>query len=246
MNDAADHPPIVDPIKAGAIRLALFLPQYAKSPAGEINPIGAGLVAYELISAFAERCGIKFEIVEQPSPPKAIEILNSGGCDVMILGFDELRRQLVDYTPPVIQFDFAYLVPSGSPITESCQVDRSGHRISVPRGHASWMVLKRSIMHAEIVGTDLPDEAFALFRDGNVDVFALPREQLIDYAAMLPGSNILTEGFGINVVGFAVAKGQSQFLGLISEFVEEAKSSGLVGRLLAEAELTLRGFDVAN
>ena len=108
------------------------------------------------------------------------------------------------------------------------------------------MALKRLILHAEIVGTDLPDEAFALIRDGKVDVFALPREQLIDYAAMLPGSHILTQGFGVNVGGFAVAKGQSQLLGFISDFVEEAKASGLVGRILDDAELTSRGFNVAN
>lgn len=246
MTDAVADPRITDISRAGAIRLALFLPQYAKTSTGDINPLGAGLVAHALIGALAERLSIKMQIVEQPSPPEAIETLNAGGCDVMILGFEESRRKLVDFTPPVIQFDFAYLVPSGSSIEETAEVDRPGRRISVPQGHASWMALKRLIVHAEIVGTDLPDEAFALIRDGKVDVFALPREQLIDYAAMLPGSRILTQGFGVNVGGFVVAKGRSQLLGFISDFVEEAKASGLVGRILDDAELTSRGFNVAN
>ena len=246
MTDRAADPRIADIAKIGCIRLALFLPQYAMTSTGDINPIGAGLVAHELIGALAEQVGLEMRIEQLPAPPKAIETLNAGGCDVMILGIEETRRKLVDFTPPIIQFDYAYLVPAGSPIEETAEIDRPGRRISVPQGHASWMALKRLIGHAEIVGTDLPDEAFALIRDGKADVFALPREQLIDYAAMLPGSRILTQGFGINDVGLAVAKGRSQLLAFISDFVEEAKASGLVSNILDGAELTSRGFNVAN
>ena len=246
MTDRAAEPRIADIARTGCIRLALFLPQYTKTSTGDINPVGAGFVAHELIVALAEHLSIRMQIVHQQAPPKAIETLNGGGCDVMILGIEESRRKFVDFTPPVIQFDYAYLVPPGSPIEETAEVDHPGHRISVPQGHASWMALKRLIRHAEIVGTDLPDEAFALIRDGNANVFALPREQLIDYAALLPGSRILTQGFGVNDVGLAVAKGRSQLLAYISDFVEEAKASGLVSRILDGAELTSRGFNVAN
>ena len=245
MNNTVADPRIADIAKAGAIRLALFLPQYAKSANGTTIPLGAGLVGHALFSMLAERLGIEVEIVEQPSPHAAIETLNAGGCDVLILGLEESRKKLVDFTPPVIVFDFAYLVPSGSAIKENADVDREGHRISVPKGHASWMALRRMITHAEVVGTDVPDDAFALLRDGKVDVFALPREQLIDYAAMLPGSRVLPEGFGINLVCFAVAKGRSQLGEYIGDFVEEAKASGLVKNILDDAELTSRGFDVA-
>ena len=101
-------------------------------------------------------------------------------------------------------------------------------------------------MYADIVDTEVPDEAFALVCDGKAEVFALPREQLIDYAAMLSGSRILTQGFGINDVGFAVAKGQSQFLEFLTKFVREAKMSGLVSQILDDAELTSRGFNTAK
>lgn len=246
MTDAAADIRIADIARTGRIRLALFLPQYARTSTGDINAVGAGLVGYELISVLAERLGLKVEIVPQPNPPKAIEALNAGDCDVTVIGIDESRRKHVDFTPPVFRFDFAYLVPSGSPIVEADEVDRPGHRISVPEGHAVVMALKRFIEHAEIVGTDLPDEAFALIRDGKADIFALPRERLIDYAAKLPGSRILAQGFGVNHVGLAVAKGQTQRLSFISDFVDEAKASGLVSRILDGADLTARGFSVAD
>jgi len=57
---------------------------------------------------------------------------------------------------------------------------------------------------------------------------------------------LLTEGFGFNVAGLAVSKKRSQLLSLISDFVEVAKSSNLVSRILDDAELTSRGFSVAG
>ncbi len=228
------------------IRLALFLPQYAIDDNGALIPIGAGVVGHKLIETLAGQLNIKMQIVGQSSPPQAVETLKEGGCDVMIMGIEESRRKLVDFTPPVIRFDYAYLVPPGSPINEMSEVDRSGHRISVPRGHASWIALKKQISYADIVDTELPDKAFALLCDGEAEVFALPREQLMDYAAILSGSRILTQGFGINDVGFAVAKGQSQFLEFLTKFVREAKMSGLVSQILDDAELTSRGFNTAK
>ena len=94
--------------------------------------------------------------------------------------------------------------------------------------------------------TDVPDEAFALVRDGDAEVFALPREQLLDYKEMLPGSRILTQGFGINDVGLAVAKGEPQVLEFMTKIIQGAKSSGLVNKILFDAELISRGFNVAK
>ena len=246
MTDPAADPRIADIVKSGRIRLALFLPQYAMTPDGGLNPVGAGVVAHELMGALAGRLGIRLQIVEQPTPHAAIQTLNAGGCDVMILGIEDGRRKVVDFTPPVIRFDFAYLVPAGSPIRDTAEVDRPGVRISVPEGHASWMALERSIRHAEIVAAGLPEEAFALVRDGAVDVFALPREQLIDYAELLPGSRILREGFGVNDVAFAVARGRSQLVDFLGDFTAEARESGRIGRILEDAGLTARGFEVAS
>jgi len=246
MTDAVTDPRIADIAKTGRIRLGLFLPQYAETSSGDINPAGAGLVAHGLVGALAEGVNSKIQIVPQPAPPKAIETLNAGGCDIICIGIEESRRKLVDFTPPVFQFDFAYLVPSGSSIAEAEEVDRPGVRISVPQGHAVVMALERFVEHAEIVCAGLPDEAFALIRDGKADIFALPRERLIGYAAMLPGSRILTQGFGVNHVGLAVAKGQAPLHSFVSDFVQEAKASGLVSRILDSTGLASRGFEVAN
>ena len=232
--------------KRECIRLGLFLPQYSTTGDSDFIPIGAGVVGYKLIDTLAKELKIEMQIVRHSSPPKAIEALNAGACDVLIMGIEESRRIFVNFTPAVIQFDYAYLVPPGSPINEMSEVDRSGHRIAVPGGHASWIALKKLILDADIVDTEVPDEAFALVRDGDAEVYALPREQLLHYKEMLPGSRILTQGFGINDVGFAVAKGEPQFLKFMTKIVQEAKRSGLVKKILVDAVLISRGFDVAK
>jgi polar amino acid transport system substrate-binding protein len=62
----------------------------------------------------------------------------------------------------------------------------------------------------------------------------LPREQLIDYSTRLSGSRVLEDAYGINFVGR---------LAYISEFVEEAKASGLIQRIIDKSGL--RGFQVS-
>ena len=91
--------------------------------------------------------------------------------------------------------------------------------------------------HAELVAAEMPDAAFDLLRAGNVHAFAAPREALLDYSVKLPGSRVLTDAYGVNLVGMAVPKGQAGRLAYISEFIEEAKASGLIQRAIEGAGL---------
>ncbi len=50
---------IADIVQAGEIRLALFLPQYAKDPTtGELRGLGPGVVMLEIGRALAARLGV--------------------------------------------------------------------------------------------------------------------------------------------------------------------------------------------
>ena len=67
---------------------------------------------------------------------------------------------------------------------------------------------------------------------------------LVEYSEKLPGSRVLDEGYGINRVGIAVAKHRTGLRAYLADFVDESKASGLIARLIAEADL--RGFEVAR
>ena len=225
---AAD-PRIADLVQAGQIRLAIFLPQFNKDPAtGEIRGVGTGFVATELARALAARVGVELQILGYPTPLKAVEGLKARECDLALMGIEPSRVGEVDFTPAVVQFDYTFLVPAGAGIASVKDADRPGIRIAVVRNHASTMTLTRIARNAELIGADLPDEAFDLLRSGKVHLFAAPREVLMDYAATLPGSRVLDDAYGVNNIGVAITKGAPGRLAYFSEFFDEAKASGLV------------------
>jgi polar amino acid transport system substrate-binding protein len=235
---------VADLVRSGKIRIALFLPQYARdSVSRELRGVGAGYLAIELGHVLTARLGIEAVVMELPTPSKTVACLKAAACDVAFLGIEPSRAAEVNFTPPVIQFDYTYLVPAGSPIQKIADADEPGRRIAVVGSHASTMTLRRIVKHAELVDTELPDEAFDLLRAGKVDAFALPREQLLDYSITLPGSQVLADSYGINRVAMAIPKGQAGRLAFFSEFVEDAKASGLIGRIIERG--ALRGFEVA-
>ena len=136
------------------------------------------------------------------------------------------------------------MVSPASNIKNTLEVDRSGVKIAVPTGHASWIELKKIIQHAEIIATELPVQAFQMLHDGSVDVFALPREQLLDFSNSYSGARILKEGFGYNDVGLAVAKGRSELRYALREYTELSKKSGFVQDILNKKGFSDRGFTV--
>jgi polar amino acid transport system substrate-binding protein len=220
---------VADLVHAGKVRLALFLPQYVNDPAtGEIRGVGTGFVAAELAHALAARIGVALQILGYPTPLKAVEGINARECDLAFLGIEPSRVSEVDFTPPVVQFDYTYLVPAGAEIANVKDADQAGIRIAVVRNHASTMTLTRIVKHAELIGSAVPDEAFDLLRTGKVHLFAAPREVLMDYAATLAGSRVLEDAYGVNNIGVAVRKGASGRLAYFNEFFDKAKASGLV------------------
>ena len=238
--------PLTDLVAAGAIRLALFLPQFSVDPTThELKGHGTGLVAIALMRALAGRLGIAMQVVQCPTPSKAVDGLNSGASDVAFAGIEPSRAAVVDFTPPVFEFDYAFMVPPGSPLDSLGDIDRPGKRIAIVGNHASSLALARLVKHAALIKSEIPDQAFALIRDGKVDAFALPRDVLMGYAAKLPGSRLLAEPFGFNRVGIAIRQGQPERLAFLSNFVEAARADGLIAGIIERNRAALPGFRVA-
>jgi polar amino acid transport system substrate-binding protein len=237
-------PRVADLVRSGAIRLALFLPQYVNGPAsGALRGVGTGVIAIEIVRALATRLEIETSLLALPTPTKAVAALKHRGCDVAFLGIEPSRAAEVDFTSPLFEFDYTYLVPANSTIRSPTDAARPGVRVVIVSSHASALALRRSASQAQLIGFELPDAAFALLAAGQVDAFALPREQLLDYATKLPGSRVLDDSYGINRVAIAVQKGRSGWRAFFSEFVEDAKASGLIAQIIARG--ALRGFQVA-
>jgi polar amino acid transport system substrate-binding protein len=240
---AAD-PRVADIVQAGKLRAALFLPQYTKDAAtGELRGSGTGLVAIEVARLLAARIGVAAELVGYPSPAAATECLKARTCDIAFMGIEPDRVAELDFAPPVIQFDYTYLVPAGSALHSADEADRAGIRIVYVAHHAAALALTRAVTHAELIAADLPDAAFDMLRNGQVDAFALARPQLLGFAAKLPGARILDGGYGVNRLGIAIRKGEPGRLAAIGDFVDDAKGSGAIAQAVAHSGL--RGIAVA-
>jgi len=230
---------VADLVRAGKVRVALYVPQYTKDPvSGELRgwPI-------DLVQALGECLGVEGVPVEHDSPSEALASLTAGRADAAIIGIDPSRQAVVEYAPPLIEADFTCLVPAGSSARSIADVDIPGARIAAVRNHASTMALSRMLKHADVVGADMLDPAFELLRHGEADAFASLREVLLDYAQQLPGARVLEQRYGFNRLAFAVPKGQASRLAYLSEFTEHAKASGLVQRAIDRAGW--RGAQVA-
>jgi polar amino acid transport system substrate-binding protein len=241
MSDDACDPRVADLVMAGRIRVGLFPPQFVRDPAtGELRG-----VLVEIIRALGARIGIEVVLVEQPTPARAVDCLNAGACDIASLGFDPSRvAQVGGFSPPLLQVDYTYLVPAHSSIDSTADVDRIGVRIAVVRGHASTLALRRILRQAEPIEVETTDAAFDQLRSGRADALASVRPALFDYSSRMPGSRVLADSYGANFPALVVAKGQTARLAYLSEFIEEAKASGLVQRAIARAGQT--GYQVAR
>jgi polar amino acid transport system substrate-binding protein len=216
-------------VRADKIRVALFPPQFDKNAmSGELRgwPV-------DLARAVAARLGVDVQLLDCPSPRKALDDLKAERADLAFLSIH--RSDEADFTPPFIQIDFTCLVPAASAICSVADADRPGIRIAVVRGHASTLALSRIAKQAELVSAEFPDAAFDLLQSGRADALASVRPWLLEASAHLPDSRVLEESYGANFMGAAVPKGHAGWLAYIREFIAEAKASGLVQRVIERA-----------
>jgi len=222
-------PRVADLVRAGKLRIALFPPEYTKDPVtGELR----GGPFLEVARALAARLGVEAVPVEYPTPPKVVECLRAGTCDVGFTGIDRAEKEGLGHSSPFMQLEFTYLVPAGSSIRSVGDVDRAGVRIAAVNSHLSTVALMGVVKHATLVYAETPDPTFDLLRTGKADAMASIRSALLEYSPRLPGSRVLEDYYGVNRVTMAVAKNQIGRLSYISEFIEEAKASGVVQRAI--------------
>lgn len=235
-------PRVADLVRAGRIRVALGLGSPAlavKDPTtGELR--GA---AVDLSRALAERIGVELVPIEYPRPGAVLEGLRRNAWDVTFLVVAPDRGAQGDFSPPYMQTDFTYLVPAGSAIHQIGDADQSGNRIAVPRKDASDLYLSKILKQAELVRADSLAGALDLVRTGQADAYAAGRTPLLSLADQLPGCRVLEHGFGTVSYAALVPKGNPGHLAYVSEFIEDAKTSGLVKEAIEHAGL--RGVQVA-
>jgi len=222
---------VLDLIRAGRVLVGMFPPQCTTEPVtGTLRgwPIDLGL-------ALGARLGVGATSIEYPGPDKFLEGLDAGECDIGFLPDSPYWQVAVEFSHPFLELDFTFLAPANSPLRTVRAADRPGVRIAVVSHHASTLALTRMLKHATPVSTDTLDGAFDLLRDGNADLFASTRPQLIDDSKRLAGSTVLKDRYGVNLMALVAPKGRGERVAYMNDFLQAAKSSGLVQQAVERA-----------
>lgn len=186
----------------------------------------------ELARRFAEAQERTLVLREYGAPPAVVQALQDDECDVAFLGVDPGRGADVDFSPPFLRAGFTFLVQAGSPIEQVSDVDRPGQRVAVVRNHAMEFALRGKLDRADRVFASTPDESFEMVRARQADILAGVRPGLLRYAGLMPGSRVLKDSYGENALAFAVPKGRDDWSAAVNRFVLDAKTSGLIQRIV--------------
>jgi polar amino acid transport system substrate-binding protein len=199
----------------------------AIDPNGRPQGIGA-----ELGSALARKLGVEVEWVTYLNSGELTDAGAIGAWDVAFMPVDENRKQKVDFGAAHIVLESTWMVGPGSPIRKLADVDVPGTRVVGVENTASARAAQRYLKNVAVGLVKSTDEGFELLRTGKVDVTGGSRESLVVLSRLLPGSRVLDGAYLNSYVAVAVPKDRPTALAYATAFVEEAKASGLVRRVL--------------
>ena len=227
----------------GTLRVGLnygnFLLVLKDGPDGE--PRG---IAPDLGREMGRRLGVPVAFVRFQQAGALADGAREGLWDIGFLGSEPQRAAEIVFSPAYLEIPVTYLVPAGSPIRGLADVDRDGVRIAVSEASAYDLFLTRTIEHARLARAQGIEGSYRLFVAEQLDALAGLKPRLVADAERLPGSRVL-EGQVTGVQqSIGTPRGRGEAAGnYLREFVEEAKASGLVARLI-EAH-GVRGVTVA-
>jgi polar amino acid transport system substrate-binding protein len=199
--------------------------------------------AVDLGREMARRIGVEFEPVAYTSLPPVLAGAKSGEWDIALIGVNPERAELVDFTPPYMIVEFGFLVPGGSSIATSLDVDRTGVRIGVLEKSSPDAYISRMVKHASLVRAPTIAGMVELVKAGKVDVLYATKAGMLNEAAKIPGARVLDGALGGEETAIAIPKGRQLGVAYARRFVEASKSEGLVAAAIERAGL--RGVVVA-
>ncbi len=224
-------------LRAG-INLSNFLLVTGKSPAGD--PEG---VSPDMAREIASRLNVPVKYVPFKSPGELADQAGRDVWDIGLIGAEPQRAEQITFTAAYVEIEATYLVPAGSALKSIAEVDAAGVRIAVTGRSAYGLWLDRNIKHAELVRTDTIASAYERFAQEKLDALAGLRPGLLADLDKQPGARILDGKFTSVQQAIGTGKKNTAGAAYLRAFVEEAKASGLVARLIERHKV--RGLSVA-
>lgn len=213
-------------LRAG-INMSNFLLVTGRTPEGE--PDG---VSPDMARAIAAQLGVPVKLVPFPKPGLLADAVDDGLWNIGLIGAEPARAQKIAFTAAYCEIEATYLVPGGSPITTIAEVDRPSHRIAVTARSAYDLWLERNIKHADLVRVENQSAAIERLIKDKLDALAGLRPGLVKDIEKVPGARILDGQFTAVQQAVGTQRKNTAGTAFLRTFVEEAKASGLVAKLI--------------
>src|ERR1700752_607061 len=211
----------------GKLRVAIGI-----SPAGgaywstRTEPGGYAGVPVDLGKAMADQLGVPVEYVAYPNSGQITDAASTGVWDVTFLPKDPERETKMLFGPIYEVTEATYIVKPGSTITNFQTLDQPGIKVAAVNNTTTMRGAMAHLKNANVTGYQTYDEIFNLLKNGEIDAFALSRDQLNAMAKQIPGTRVLDETFKQTVTAVAVPPNHPQALAFVVKFMTEAIGNG--------------------
>jgi polar amino acid transport system substrate-binding protein len=212
----------------GKLRVAIGISAAGGAYWSTKTEAGYAGVPVDLGKALADQLGVPVEYVTFSNSGKITDAAATGAWDVSFLPEDPERATKIAFGPIYEVSEATYIVKAGSTIKNFADLDQAGVKVVAVNDTTTMRGARAHLKNAEVKGYQTFDEIFALLSKGEVDAFALSRDQLNALAKKIPGTRVLDETFKQTVTAVAVPLNHPLSLEYASKFMTEAKSSGLL------------------
>jgi polar amino acid transport system substrate-binding protein len=195
-------------------------------------------VAVTLGRALAEKLGVAAQVLPHQASGEIQNSAADNKWDVAFLPVDEERKKFVDFGNAYHLLQSTFLVGPASSMRSVKDANAKGIAIGGVANTATFRAATKATPSATHIEFAKVDAAVAAMQEGRIQAIALSRESLSGLVGKIAGARILDDAFLNSSTAVCVPKGRPAALAYVSEFIEEAKASGLVRRALDEMGLT--------
>jgi polar amino acid transport system substrate-binding protein len=202
--------------------------------------------AVDLTRELGRQIGVPVSILGVPGARVMIDSVKNHTADIGFLAFDPTRATDVDFSQVYSLSWSSYIVPVKSPLHAVADADRKGIRIGAATGDSPELYLSRNLKSAELKRYDSPpaDDVLRMLAAGEFDAWAANRQRLIEMAATNPNLRVLPDNYFAVKQAIIVPKGDRAALDAVNRFLNDARTSGLIKKVIDKAGLSA-SVDVA-
>jgi polar amino acid transport system substrate-binding protein len=183
-------------------------------------------VPVDLGKEMADQLGMPVEYVAYQNSGQITDATSKGAWDVTFLPKDPERATMMSFGPIYEVADATYIVRAGSSVTNFQTLDQPGVRVAAVSNTTTMRGAIAHLKQAKVTGYQTYDEIFGLLKSGEIDAFALSRDQLNALAKKIPGTRVLDETFRQTITAVAVPLNHPQSLAFVIRFMTDAASNG--------------------